>query len=344
MDQTNSEDGFLKRIKDKTNGYLDTLPLMTRFFFILCIILFLIQIIFQIQIFSICFSPKLLSMDFINNFYKMIISNFFHLNLLHILFNMLSFIPLGTVLERNKFGSLLFFYLILLFSVLISMMNFILSLVGYYLDIGYSYYSCSVGFSGCIFALLTIHCFNDNLVSLYGITRIPAKFYPWAILIITDFILPMTSFVGHLSGIIIGILYMNGYLNCFILSERRFCEIELSNNLSFITNQRGFITSSNFSCTSSFVDLGSPSSLDSNFARLKRFFVSHTNNNSGGRQLGTVSSNQLEQEDVEKPFNNNNNNLNTEISCSDNTQQPQQQQTASPNVLKYSPLIDMSKI
>lgn len=67
MDQTNSEDGFLKRLKDKTNGYLDTLPLMTRFFFILCVILFLIQIIFQIQIFSICFSPKLLSMDFINN-------------------------------------------------------------------------------------------------------------------------------------------------------------------------------------------------------------------------------------------------------------------------------------
>ncbi|KAM9981182.1 hypothetical protein ACTFIY_003508 [Dictyostelium cf. discoideum] len=323
MDQTNSEDGFLKRIKDKTNGYLDTLPLMTRFFFILCVILFLIQIILQIQIFSICFSPKLLSMDFINNFYKMIISNFFHLNLLHILFNMLSFIPLGTVLERNKFG------------------------MGYYLDIGYSYYSCSVGFSGCIFALLTIHCFNDNLVSLYGVTRIPAKLYPWAILIITNFILPMTSFVGHLSGILIGILYMKGYLNCFILSERRFCEIELSNNLNFITNQRGFISNSNFSCTSSFVDLGSSSSsLDSNFARLKIFFVSHTNN-SGGRQLGTVSSNQLEQEDVEKPFNNNDNNLNTEISCSDNTlqqQQQQQQQTASPNVLKYSPLIDMSKI
>lgn len=138
----------------------------------------------------------------------MIISNFFHLNLLHILFNMLSFIPLGTVLERNKFGSLLFFYLILLFSVLISMMNFILSLVAYYLDIGYSYYSCSVGFSGCIFALLTIHCFNDNLVSLYGITRIPSKLYPWAILIITNFILPMTSFVGHLSGILIGTLCM----------------------------------------------------------------------------------------------------------------------------------------
>ncbi|KAM9966611.1 hypothetical protein ACTFIR_006831 [Dictyostelium discoideum] len=322
MDQTNSEDGFLKRIKDKTNGYLDTLPLMTRFFFILCVILFLIQIIFQIQIFSICFSPKLLSMDFINNFYKMIISNFFHLNLLHILFNMLSFIPLGTVLERNKFG------------------------MGYYLDIGYSYYSCSVGFSGCIFALLTIHCFNDSLISLYGITRIPSKLYPWAILIITNFILPMTSFVGHLSGILIGTLYVNGYLNCFILSERRFCEIELSNNLNFITNQRGFISNSNFSCTSSFVDLGSSSSLDSNFARLKRFFVSHTNN-SGGRQLGTVSSNQLEQEDVEKPFINNDNNLNTEISCSDNTQQQQQQQqqqTASPNVLKYSPLIDMSKI
>ncbi|KAM9945659.1 hypothetical protein ACTFIT_003930 [Dictyostelium discoideum] len=257
MDQTNSEDGFLKRLKDKTNGYLDTLPLMT--------------------------------------------------------------------------------------SVLISMMNFILSLVAYYLDIGYSYYSCSVGFSGCIFALLTIHCFNDNLVSLYGITRIPSKLYPWAILIITNFILPMTSFVGHLSGILIGTLYMNGYLNCFILSERRFCEIELSNNLNFITNQRGFISSSNFSCTSSFVDLGSSSSLDSNFARLKRFFVSHTNN-SGGRQLGTVSSN-LEQEDVEKPFSNNDNNINTEIS-SDNTQQQQQQQqqTASPNVLKYSPLIDMSKI
>ncbi|KAK5577435.1 hypothetical protein RB653_002376 [Dictyostelium firmibasis] len=353
MDQTNSEDGFFKRIKDKTNGYLDTLPFTTRFFFILCVILFLIEKIIQIQLSSVCFSPRLLSLDFVHNFYKMIISNFFHLDLLHILFNMLSFIPLGTVLEKNKFGSLRFFYIVLLFGALIPMMAFILSLVSNYLEIGYSFYSCSVGFSGCVFALLTIHFFNDSLVSLYGMTRIPAKLYPWAILIITNFIFPQSSLVGHLSGILIAILYMNGYLNCFIISERKFCDIELSNHLNFMTNQRGFITNSNFSCTSSFVNLDSPSSLDSNFTRLKRFFGTYTSSNSG-RQLGTVLSNQLEREN-QSSFSDNNNNPNTEISCTNNDinvntqqqqlqQQQQQQPSASPTILKYSPMIDMSKI
>jgi rhomboid domain-containing protein 1 len=70
-----------------------------------------------------------------------------------------------------------------------------------------------VGLSGAIFALVVVpYSFIQGSVYFCGIVKMPASLYPWAMLIWHQ-ILPNTSFVGHLSGVIVGHAYTLGLLD-----------------------------------------------------------------------------------------------------------------------------------
>jgi hypothetical protein len=78
------------------------------------------------------------------------------------------------------------------------------------------FHSCAVGFSAVLFALKYV--LNQTLSSssshpqssiLYGLP-IPLKYACWAELVIISMVTPNASFVGHLSGILAGILYCHG--------------------------------------------------------------------------------------------------------------------------------------
>lgn len=74
--------------------------------------------------------------------------------------------------------------------------------------------SCAVGLSGVIFGLIVI----DNAASgatersVFGMFKLPAALYPWALLMLWQLLLPGVSFLGHLGGVVAGEALSRGLL------------------------------------------------------------------------------------------------------------------------------------
>ena len=66
-------------------------------------------------------------------------------------------------------------------------------------------HQCAIGFSGVVFGLIVI----DNSVShatsrsIFGLFTVPARVYPWALMVLWQLLLPSVSFLGHLTGIVV---------------------------------------------------------------------------------------------------------------------------------------------
>lgn len=66
----------------------------------------------------------------------------------------------------------------------------------------------AVGFSGVLFAMkVVLNAWSEDFVYLHGMV-IPAKYAAWAELILIQVFIPGTSFLGHLSGILAGLVYL----------------------------------------------------------------------------------------------------------------------------------------
>jgi len=74
--------------------------------------------------------------------------------------------------------------------------------------------------------------------------EVPAKLYPWALLIFMQVIVPNASFMGHLSGILVGYLYIYGGLDRLKLSASTLNKIE-SRFLSRLVRSPMFIANPN---------------------------------------------------------------------------------------------------
>lgn len=73
-------------------------------------------------------------------------------------------------------------------------------------------YACSLGFSGVLFAFISIDCFDPQVqptdgLQVFGLMPVPKKYYPWIMLALMQLMLQNVSFLGHLGGITIGLLY-----------------------------------------------------------------------------------------------------------------------------------------
>jgi len=79
--------------------------------------------------------------------------------------------------------------------------------------------NCTVGFSGVLFALITIYT-SISGQSRYSLCflQIPSRIYPWVLLLAMSLFFPNVSFIGHLSGIICGYLYISGAYYCLLPS------------------------------------------------------------------------------------------------------------------------------
>lgn len=64
---------------------------------------------------------------------------------------------------------------------------------------------CAVGFSGVVFGLVVV----DNQLSgaasrsILGFFTVPAKAYPWALVVFWQLLVPQASFLGHLAGVLV---------------------------------------------------------------------------------------------------------------------------------------------
>ncbi|KAM8853640.1 rhomboid-related protein 4 isoform 1-T2 [Synchiropus picturatus] len=144
---------------------------------------------------------------------RLLLSPVHHADDLHLYFNMASFIVKGFALER-RLGGPWFLYLLAVFSLLTGCVYLLLEAVLTELtdDPTYSL-QCAVGFSGVLFALKVVnnHYHPGGVTRLMGL-HVPNRYASWVELVLIHIMTPGTSFVGHLAGIIVGLLYTSGPL------------------------------------------------------------------------------------------------------------------------------------
>lgn len=140
---------------------------------------------------------------------RFFLSPFYHLDDSHLVFNMLSLIWKGIQLESSM-GSSEFASMIATLVAMSQGMTLILakslSVFFNYEDAYYNEYAA--GFSGVLFAMkVVLNSQSDNYTHVQGF-RVPSRFAAWAELIIVQMFTPGVSFLGHLGGILAGVLYL----------------------------------------------------------------------------------------------------------------------------------------
>ncbi|XP_043492759.1 rhomboid-related protein 4-like [Polistes fuscatus] len=137
-----------------------------------------------------------------------IVSNFEHGSDMHLYYNMVSFILKGSYLE-TMYGTPNFVLLVALLSIGCSSMFVSLAYILMQLTADYGYYTmCAIGFSSVLFALKVITiCEESNRIHDVGGLRVPSKISIWVELVLIYLLVPNSSFIGHLGGILVGCLY-----------------------------------------------------------------------------------------------------------------------------------------
>ncbi|KAI3730206.1 hypothetical protein L6452_18883 [Arctium lappa] len=143
---------------------------------------------------------------------RFLLSGLYHLSESHLVYNMMSLLWKGIQLE-NSLGSAEFASMVAALLGLSQTITLLLakSLVLFGYDRAY-YHEYSVGFSGVLFAMKVVLNNSQSVVDSYYTNVhgfvIPAKHAAWAELILIQLLVPGVSFLGHLGGILAGILYL----------------------------------------------------------------------------------------------------------------------------------------
>lgn len=148
-----------------------------------------------------------------NDWKRLFFSPFHHADDWHLYFNMVSMLYKGIRLEQ-RIGSNWFAFMLSVFSVMTGIIYLLLETILAELMEDQSYkMQCAVGFSGVLFALKVVNSYY-NPGGLTYVMGIPVweQYACWAELVAIHLIAPGSSFVGHLSGIIVGLIYINGPL------------------------------------------------------------------------------------------------------------------------------------
>ena len=162
---------------------------------------------------------------------------------MHLFFNMMSTAAIGTLLEK-RFGTLKHAITILWGILLTSVFYTLWAFIAYKLfGIEKPMYQHSVGFSGVIFQLSVLEANLSPATSrsVFGFFFVPAYLYPWALLVVLQFIMPQVSFIGHLAGIIVGSLQLYGAFDIIMPDDEYFREMEKWQVFRFITSRDGFV-------------------------------------------------------------------------------------------------------
>ncbi|KAL2095852.1 hypothetical protein ACEWY4_008000 [Coilia grayii] len=144
---------------------------------------------------------------------RLLLSPFHHVDDWHLYFNMTSLIWKGMKLER-RLGGPWFAYLLSVFSLLTGLVYLLLEAGLTELTDDWSYgRQCAVGFSGVLFGLKVVnnHYNPGGVTNVMGVP-VASRYACWVELVLIHILNPGTSFVGHLAGILVGLLYTMGPL------------------------------------------------------------------------------------------------------------------------------------
>ncbi|KAJ9170203.1 hypothetical protein P3X46_018329 [Hevea brasiliensis] len=140
---------------------------------------------------------------------RFFLSAFYHVGESHLVYNMMSLLWKGIQLETSK-GSVEFASMV---AALLTMSQGITLLIAKSLLLFFDYekpfYSeYAVGFSGVLFAMkVVLNSQSENYAYVHGLV-VPARYAAWAELILIQMFVPGVSFLGHLGGILAGLLYL----------------------------------------------------------------------------------------------------------------------------------------
>ncbi|XP_008808594.2 rhomboid-like protein 15 isoform X1 [Phoenix dactylifera] len=221
-----------------------SVPFITSGVVILCGLIYLVCLLSGYDSFiEICFLPS----EVVSRFqvYRIYTSVLFHGSLLHVLFNMLALVPLGTELERIM-GSIRLLYLMFLLATTNAIFHLIIALVVAHIPL-YPYpflmNECAIGFSGIIFSMIVIETNLSGVQSrsVFGLFSVPAKWYAWILLVLFQLLATNVSLLGHLCGILSGFAYTYGLFNYLLPGPSFYYSIESSSLLSACIRRPGFI-------------------------------------------------------------------------------------------------------
>ncbi|PKU83578.1 Uncharacterized protein MA16_Dca008265 [Dendrobium catenatum] len=232
------------RLPTRLNQWWAGIPFITSCVTVVCGIIYLVCLLAGYDSFAeICFLPS----EVVSRFqvYRIYTAVLFHGSLLHVIFNMLALVPLGTELERIM-GSVRLLYLMVLLATSNAIFHLIIALIVAHNPL-HSYpflmHECAIGFSGIIFSMIVIETSLSGIQtrSVFGLFNVPAKWYAWILLVLFQLLATNVSLLGHLCGILSGFAYSYGLFNYLLPGSSFYGAIESSSFLSACIRRPGFI-------------------------------------------------------------------------------------------------------
>jgi hypothetical protein len=112
-----------------------------------------------------------------------------------------------------QFGSLAFLFMTLWSVLAVGVFYVAMAWVGATVsgDLSWMYMS-AVGYSGVLFNYAILEAYHTTATtrSLCGFCDVPARMYPFVLLVAIQLLMPGISFLGHVSGVIVGLLLVYG--------------------------------------------------------------------------------------------------------------------------------------
>lgn len=219
-------------------------PFITSGLVAVCGIIYLICLLVGYDSFyEICFWPAQLVLRL--QVYRIYTSVVFHGSVLHVMFNMMALVPIGSGLERIM-GSVRYLHVTLLLATCNAVLHLLIAYLAAHNPVHpYPFFmdECTIGFSGIIFAMIVMETsLNGNQSrSVFGLFNVPGKWYAWILLILFQLLMPNVSLLGHLCGILSGFAYTYGLFNYFLLGLTSYTAIENSAMLACCVRRPGFI-------------------------------------------------------------------------------------------------------
>ncbi|XWS66517.1 hypothetical protein CRYUN_Cryun05aG0206600 [Craigia yunnanensis] len=220
-------------LQTRAGQWWDGIPFLTSAVIIVCGVIYLICLLVGYDAFSeICFLPEAIVSHF--QVYRIYTSIIFHGSLLHVFFNMLALVPLGSELERIM-GSIRLLYTIILLATSNAIFHLIIALVvahNPFHTYQYLMNECAIGFSGIIFSMIVIE------TSLSGVR---SRRYAFILLVVFQLLMTNVSLLGHLCGILSGFAYTYGLFNFLTPGPSFYSAIESSSWLASCVRRPKFI-------------------------------------------------------------------------------------------------------
>ncbi|CAL0310033.1 unnamed protein product [Lupinus luteus] len=231
-------------LSTRVNQWWENIPFLTSAVVVVCGIIYLVCLLVGYDSFAeVCFLPSAVISRF--QVYRIYTSILFHGSLLHVFFNMMALVPMGSELERIM-GSVRLLYVTVLLATSNAILHVLIALLVAYNPIQ-PYENlmneCAIGFSGVLFSMIVIETSLSGAQSrsVFGLFNVPAKWYPFLLLVVFQLLMQNVSLLGHLCGILSGFAYTYGLFNFVIPRTSFYSSIESSSWLSSCVRRPKFI-------------------------------------------------------------------------------------------------------